>query len=396
MLDDLILFYLVTVLLLFWRIAKKGTLYICSPLLVVELPFITQCLLPYWIFSKAEDYDPAFSYVILTSVIVHLSLLYLFRNLLLTPIHFVEPYFPKKKCGILLLSLLLVLGAGLYSGVTLGLLRGANVENLRRSNEIGLGVVTEIPIFIIQILTLSLLLGNKKKNVLEAFVFVSGIGVLLFLSKGHKAVFASVILLFLIYFNIRKRGFRFYEYILFYFIQPLVAALLQTLRGGSVQDLADNVQTFVTYPFLLFQVNIVPVVNKISESTFLYGIEYFSAAVQFIPRFLWENKPVAFDYYYKDLIGYDFDGGGVPIPNEFSFYVNFSYMAPLFLFLWNALIFFFYKKVVNSTNRYMQILLLILLVGPLRPSVVIPRLEWAILATMVFAFYYKRKRILDI
>lgn len=396
MFDVIAISYLLIITFLFIKVACKGVLYIFSPLLVIEIPFITQCLLPYYVLNKVENLDAVFEYIIVSSIGVHLCLLYVFRKVLFTPVRLIDSIYPKKKFGMLLFCLFVVLSAGIYSGVTLGLLGGVNVENLRRSSEIGLGFITEIPIYIIQIITLSLLLKNEQRGIVEAFVIVLGIGILLFLSKGHKAIFASIILLFLIYYNIRKRGFKIYEYIIFYFIQPLVAAFLQTIRGGSLNDIMDNLKTFITYPFLLFQVNTIPVVNKINEGDFLYGLEYYSALVQFIPRFLWPDKPVSFDYYYKTLIEYEFDGGGVPIPNEFSFWTNFSYFAPIFLLLWNLLIYLFYIKIIYSKNRYTHILLLILLVGPLRPSVVIPKLEWAFLTTIILSFYYRKKRIVDI
>ena len=51
--------------------------------------------------------------------------------------------------------------------------------------------------------------------------------------------------------------------------------------------------------------------NAVGTENFFWGEEYYTGLVKFIPRFLWPDKPLSFDYKLKELANYDFEGGGI-------------------------------------------------------------------------------------
>lgn len=41
--------------------------------------------------------------------------------------------------------------------------------------------------------------------------------------------------------------------------------------------------------------------NAVGTENFFWGEEYYTGLVKFIPRFLWPDKPLSFDYKLKEL-----------------------------------------------------------------------------------------------
>lgn len=115
--------------------------------------------------------------------------------------------------------------------------------------------------------------------------------------------------LFLLFFHLKKRGFKWYEYVLYYLAMPLAAGTLQGIRGGDLTLIASQIAVFFSYPVILYQANSIPIMNAVGTENFFWGEEYYTGLVKFIPRFLWPDKPLSFDYKLKELANYDFEGG---------------------------------------------------------------------------------------
>ena len=64
--------------------------------------------------------------------------------------------------------------------------------------------------------------------------------------------------------------------------------------------------------------------NAVGTENFFWGEEYYTGLVKFIPRFLWPDKPLSFDYKLKELANYDFEGGGIYIRDTVK---SVSYMS---------------------------------------------------------------------
>jgi hypothetical protein len=141
---------------------------------------------------------------------------------------------------------------------------------------------------------------------------------------------------------------------------PLVAGLLQTIRGGmNPSGLFSSIQHALAYPFMIFTINIRLIINGIHQTDFVWGQEYWAGLVKIVPRFLWADKPLSFDYNYKELAGLDFAGGGTPLPASFSLYANFGHWFPFFYIAWVWGYYSLFKKGLSSNISYtFQILLL--------------------------------------
>ena len=63
-------------------------------------------------------------------------------------------------------------GRGVMSGVLINLLRGNNIEDLRRTSEIGVGVIRDIPMLGIQIIMLVLFLQKTWKCYIKSLLFI--------------------------------------------------------------------------------------------------------------------------------------------------------------------------------------------------------------------------------
>ena len=230
----------------------------------------------------------------------------------------------KQRYTIIICSLLLIILIGLFTGVTTGLITGKNIEDLRRTSEVGIGFIRDIPMLLVQVCTLIFLLSSTK-NERWKFMFIGMEACILFVSTGNKAPILNVALSYIAYLTIKYRGLKIYEYMLYYFSIPIAAAFLNSVRQGSFWNFIENFRNYFAYGTFIFQVNTVKVVQVTeAENAFLNGEEFISGIYKIIPRFIWNEKPLSFDYYYKDLIEYDFDGGGTPIALIYRFYTNFG------------------------------------------------------------------------
>jgi hypothetical protein len=346
-----------------------------------------------------RDLDICFFYVVNGGTIVNLLFLLKYKKRYLEKVRLRIPqnvykYNIHRKLYLYIFYIILLL-SGFYIGVTTGLLSGRNVEGLRREAEVGIGFIRDIPTIGVKVIVLVLILQYTKSQILRVAIICFVCSVVFFLATAHKNGFATGIFLFLCFFHLKYRGFKLYEYVLYYFSIPLGAALLQTIRGGgSLDDFNSHIYVFLNYPVMLFEVNTIPIINKINETGLVWGQEFYATIVKFIPRFLWNEKPVDFGYYYKDLIGYDFEGGGTPIPMIFSFYTNYGYWFIIFYIFWTLLLIKLYLWFCDvNKSYYFRIIILVVIISGTSFMSLVSNMEIMFLFLLMCMCLYQKRYI---
>lgn len=346
----LLYLYILIVVYLFLKYSRIRTLYIFSPYILIYLNFIFNDAIPFLFFYP--DVPENIQYTTFTAAIINLSFLFLFRKQAQVPISINLPLssikLNKKRKILLSCFVFFLLWAGVMSGVLINLLRGNNIEDLRRTSEIGVGVIRDIPMLGIQIIMLVLFLQKTWKCYYKVVAFYSFcLSVFLFLTTGNKGGVLVGVTLFLLFFHLKKRGFKWYEYVLYYLAMPLAAGTLQGIRGGDLTLIASQIAVFFSYPVILYQANSIPIMNAVGTENFFWGEEYYTGLVKFIPRFLWPDKPLSFDYKLKELANYDFEGGGIYTTLCNDLYINFGYYYFIFYILWLLFIHYLYGMVMD-------------------------------------------------
>lgn len=393
----LLYLYILIVVYLFLKYSRIRTLYIFSPYILIYLNFIFNDAIPFLFFYP--DVPENIQYTTFTAAIINLSFLFLFRKQAQVPISINLPLssikLNKKRKILLSCFVFFLLWAGVMSGVLINLLRGNNIEDLRRTSEIGVGVIRDIPMLGIQIIMLVLFLQKTWKCYYKVVAFYSFcLSVFLFLTTGNKGGVLVGVTLFLLFFHLKKRGFKWYEYVLYYLAMPLAAGTLQGIRGGDLTLIASQIAVFFSYPVILYQANSIPIMNAVGTENFFWGEEYYTGLVKFIPRFLWLDKPLSFDYKLKELANYDFEGGGIYTTLCNDLYINFGYYYFIFYILWLLFIHYLYGMVMDDKRFYYSriIALFIILMGGIAST--IGSCEILLLFLLFLILYYSRVKTL--
>lgn len=175
---------------------------------------------------------------------------------------------------------------------------------------------------------------------------------------------------------------------------PLAAGTLQGIRGGDLTLIASQIAVFFSYPVILYQANSIPIMNAVGTENFFWGEEYYTGLVKFIPRFLWPDKPLSFDYKLKELANYDFEGGGIYTTLCNDLYINFGYYYFIFYILWLSFIHYLYGMVMDDKRFYYSriIALFIILMGGIAST--IGSCEILLLFLLFLILYYSRVKTL--
>jgi oligosaccharide repeat unit polymerase len=238
-----------------------------------------------------------------------------------------------------LLGIALLVFYGVWSGVLPALLRGENVEQLRRSAEIGKGFI-KTPAVLLSSLSILWLLARRLHQqpastwwrlllLAAATLFTS---CLIFFCVGNK-VPALLPLFVLVALYTRRWRFGVLKLVAVVVIAILLIGVLNyTRRGDSESSFADALATNPLPTLTLYHRNYSPVVKAVETGLLplQYGREYSDSFLAIVPRFLYENKPVSFDYFLKDLLGYKFEGGGLPPTFFGSLFLNFGILGVIF------------------------------------------------------------------
>ena len=337
----LIVFTIYTALVAFYlyKSSSKGTFYLFSPLIVVHLHFVFSNIYPLVVYEGSLPQN--IINVTLISCIVNLFFLIKYQSLwhskviVKFPREVKSEEYSDNRLLIIFLFVFLIFISGFITGVTPSLLSGVDVEDLRRSAEVGVGFIREIPSLGLPILILEYFLLKQNISIKKVIIITLLLSLVYFMATGHRRGVAVYLTLFLVWYNFRHRNFKWYEYfVIFYLIQPIFAAILTLIRNGS--DIAFGGFTLLEHETTIFNVNTVLLARWIESSNFyLMGYSYFYSLVFFIPRFLWPGKPVSIDYYYKKNVGLDFEGGGIYTTNDFDLFMNFGYyyIIPYIIYL---------------------------------------------------------------
>lgn len=382
------------------KASKKGTLYLWSPVIVLDVVYVVNVLIPYLLSVGPLNLNDTFFnivfYGLLIQIIFHLILRkynYKVYNIVLSDIYRKTN---KQRYTIIICSLLLIILIGLFTGVTTGLITGKNIEDLRRTSEVGIGFIRDIPMLLVQVCTLIFLLSSTK-NERWKFMFIGMEACILFVSTGNKAPILNVALSYIAYLTIKYRGLKIYEYMLYYFSIPIAAAFLNSVRQGSFWNFIENFRNYFAYGTFIFQVNTVKVVQVTeAENAFLNGEEFISGIYKIIPRFIWNEKPLSFDYYYKDLIEYDFDGGGTPIALIYRFYTNFGESFYIYYILWLLFVVLMYRMAFRYTkgSTLFSVFFLFFILCNLTPNGFLSFIEVWLLMCLVCIIVYKKISII--
>lgn len=389
--------YIVIVVCIFLWISKKQTLYIYSPFLLIYFSFITNDIIPY-LFSSVEI-PVELSNVLYVSCCINLFFLFCYRKQLSRQVVFEIPKswrrFANKRRIILFVFFCMILLAGYLSGVTANLLCGNNIESLRRESEIGLGVIRTIPTLGIQILFLVIFLNKGiekyKKTLFCSFL----IGLCMFITTGNKSGFQIGVFLFLVFFHAKYRGFRWYEYCLFYMAIPIGAGILQGIRrGGGVDEILAQILVFLVYPTIIFDINTVPIINAVLKRCFFGGQEYWESFTTLIPRFLWPEKPISFDYKLKELVGYDFEGGGIYTTLSNNLLINLGQYWIVGYILYLFVIHHLYGLMLKSRISCYYKLAVIFLITSGSLSSLIKMVQYEFILLLFLVLFYRRRKTL--
>lgn len=388
--------YLIVIIYLIFSHSKNGTLYIFSPLIIIYTNFAVNDIIPLLILENAEPItDNVYTVTAITSII-NLLFLFIFRKQLKKRIEIrinaiTERISPKRKLLIIIL-LSIEIAYGFIIGVTPVLLRGGDVYYLRKTNEIGFGFINSIPQTGWPILTLIFLLVLKRKGIIYKGMICFFSGIIYYISTAARAGILTFFNIFILWFNIQKRGLKWYEYLsIYYIIGPIVATITELIRNAK--EINQVWIEFFAHQLNIYHWNTIPLMRHFETAKHLMGESYYTALVRIIPRFIWPDKPLSIDYKYKEILGYDVPGG-IYTSTPCEMYINFGlyFIIPYCGYL--LLIHKMYSATISQRSSFfIKICLLYLLTLKSTPNNLIEGVEILLLFTLVCAIFYKRKRV---
>ena len=389
--------YIAILVYYIWKASKEGTLYVFSPLPTLYLLFVPFNIYP----LLTYEYSLPDNIVNVTHITcaINIVFLLLYRKQLLQRVSIEPDYKLKKYAGkrnaVLWFFLGVIFCSGIYTGVTQLLLMGGDVENLRMTSDIGLGFVRAIPCFGIPYLVTEYFLLKNKLQFWKAGTIGLSVGLVLFLATAARGGILTYAMCFFAWVNLRHRGFKWYEYFgIFYLLKPVVATILKAIRSANIIDLVD-LELF-DHEKMIFSANTVRLAEYMERThAYLWGESYFYPIARVIPRFLWQNKPVAIDYKYKEMVGLEFDGGGIYTSADFDMFLNFGYYYVIEYALWLYLVHWMYQKLIDSKTTFAnKMLMLMLLLGGYQVGHLIESLQVYFLFLIVFYLVNHKWRVI--
>lgn len=388
--------YLIVIIYLIFYHSKNGTLYIFSPLIIIYTNFAVNDIIPLLILENAEPITNNVYTVTAITSIINLLFLFLFRRQLKKKIGIkIEPITEKlsaQRKVLIIILLSIEIAYGFLTGVTPVLLSGGDVSYLRKTNEIGLGFINSIPQTGWPILILVLLLVEKRKKLIYKGIVCFFSGIIFYISTAARGGILTFFNIFIIWFNIQKRGLKWYEYLsIYYIIGPIVATITQLIRNAK--EINQVWIEFFAHQLNIYHWNTIPLMRHFETAKHLMGESYYTALVRIIPRFIWPNKPLSIDYKYKEILGYDVPGG-IYTSTPCEMYINFGlyFIIPYCAYLF--LIHKMYSKLISPRSSFfLKICLLYLLTLKFIPNNLIEGLEILLLFTFLCIIFYRRKNV---
>ena len=393
----LFLLYLILLAFFIWKSSKNNTLYVVNPIATIYLSFAIGNIYP---LVTYEGILPK-NIVNVTNITccINLAFMFVFRKqilkkIIVAPDTKLQNYSHSRKI-VGWIFLLIIAMSGVYTGVTQMLLAGGDVEDFRMTSDVGMGFVRAIPTFGIPYLVLEYFILERRMSFWKAGCIGLAVGFVMFLATAARGGMLTYAMCFFVWVNIRYRGFKWYEYFaIFYLLKPVIATILKAIRSANVTDLA-SLELFDQQQ-MIFGANTVRLAEYMERThDYLWGESYAYPLFRLIPRFLWPNKPVAIDYKYKEMVGYDFDGGGIYTSSDFDMFLNFGYWYVIEYVLWLLLIHWMYQQLLNSNAKFAnKMLIIILLLGGFGFSGLIQNLQLYVLFLMIFLFLNRKWRVI--
>lgn len=391
--------YIASVLYYVFRSSNKGTFYLFSPLITVYLTFVFSNIYPLIICERIVP-KSVVNVTIITCVI-HMLFLFVYKRQwglfirLRPPLILREKTYMQSRWYIFIVFITLIVLSGFISGVTPALLVGGNVENLRRTSEIGLGFIQNIPLLGIPIILLTyFLIKGRNISIVQACFVALSVGLVVYMATASRRGIANALVVFLIWLNFAYRNFKWYEYLfLFYFVQPVIATFLSLIR--SAQNISFEAFSFFAQEVMIFNANTLKLAEWIEESkTYLLGYSFYYDIVSIIPRFLWPDKPISIDYYYKNVVGYEFDGGGIYTTRDYDLYMNFGYFYIFPYILWLTVVHIMYACIIDKNSIYStRIFCVVTFVSGFAIGALITRVELYLLFLTIFYIFNNKWKI---
>lgn len=388
--------YIIVLLYYIWKASSNKTLYVFSPLVTLYLAFAISNLFPIIVY---DDILPT-NIVNVTYITCIVNLIFLlcnrkqfFRKVEITPDYSLRKY-AINRTRVITVFCFIILVTGFSSGVTPALLSGKNVEDLRMTSDIGLGFLRAIPTFGIPYLVLEYLILKNKISIWKAGTISLILGIILFLSTAARGGILVYIMIFFVWINLKYRGFKWYEYFgIFYLVKPIVATILSFIRSGNLIE-SSWLQLFA-HEQMIFTANTIRLAQYMElNKEYLWGESYYYSLVRVIPRFLWPDKPVAIDYKYKEMVGLDFEGGGIYTTPDFDMFLNFGYYYIIEYILWLLLIHWMYKKLIlQETSFANKMLIMTFLSGSFVINALIQNIQIYFLFLIIFYFINRKWRV---
>lgn len=275
----------------------------------------------------------------------------------------------------------------------MSLIRGENVENLRMTSDIGMGIIKAVPTFALPLLLLEHYFLHKDISIPKAAVFSVLMGLFLFFMTAARGGILEYLMVFLVWLNIRHRGLKWFEYFgIFYLLKPIVAVALMVFRNGGGFILSTENLNLLSHQEMIFGANTIKLAEYMETyKNYLWGESYYYPLVRFIPRFLWEDKPVAIDYVYKEMVGYSFDGGGIYTTPGFDLYLNFGYLYVFPYAVWLLILHKMYGILLRHQGDFgKKIFILIILISGFQYGALIQHLEIYFILLLIFFCFNKK------
>lgn len=399
--NNLVIVYILFVFFYIYKYSNNGTLYIFTPFLIY-VSFIIEDLIPMYM-PHVRSIPPVMYRNNIIAMIMNTIFILYYNKIYQLKATFTIPMssyisVKGKRYRMVFICLLVLLISGLLSGTFIGFLKGQDMEDARRTGEIGIGFIRDLPELMLRIIGIVILLGSYRKYPIIAGLLCFAIGMFeVIISGGNRAALLAWVVVFLVYFGIVYRGLKWWEYIFYLIAFNIVGLILGLLRRGLGVDNAFD-EFSIAHGFSgnqnIFYENSIALVDLTHGRNFFYGEELYSNLVYFIPRFLWPDKPVSFGYKLKELAGYDFDGGGIGATLIENMYINWGNFWVLNYFIWIWFVHKLYTSFLKSNSYYTKTILMILLITGGREINIIRYGEILIFSLFILKFYYKKRKVI--
>lgn len=393
----LFIIYIIVLIYFILNVSRRNTLYVVNPIATIYLSFAISNIYPLVTYEGILPKNIV--NVTYITCIINLATMLVFRKQLInkisiTPDLSLQRYAHNRKV-VGWIFLLIIAFSGVYTGVTQMLLAGGDVEDFRMTSDVGMGFVRAIPTFGIPYLVLEYFILDRKMSFWKAGCIGLGVGFVMFLATAARGGMLTYAMCFFVWLNIRYRGFKWYEFFaIFYLLKPVIATILKAIRSANVADLT-NFELFDQQQ-MIFGANTVRLAEYMERThDFLWGEAYAYPVFRLIPRFIWPNKPIAIDYKYKEMVGYEFDGGGIYTSPDFDMYLNFGYWYVVEYILWILLIHWMYQQLLNTNTKFAnKMLIIILLLSGSQFSGLIQNIQLYILFLIIFLILNRKWRVI--